>query len=127
MKSSRPYFLSPLPVIVFTAWLSFSPAAHAQEQTLDQLVKQAIAARDAKNHAQAVFYFEQVLAFMEKGLGRDHGDLVQVLDALGAAHRELKQYPQALAYFQRSLQIDEKTLGPDHPAVAADLRALADI
>lgn len=59
-------------------------------------------------------------------LGRDHPELVPVLNDLGVMYcRGLKSYDDAERFFQRSLEITDKTSGPESADAAPTLRNLA--
>ncbi|HEU0037307.1 MAG TPA: serine/threonine-protein kinase [Kofleriaceae bacterium] len=69
-------------------------------------------------------HHERALAARERTLGKDHLEVAQVLDNLGAIPLQQQRYDEAEQIYTRALAIRRAALGDDHPDVAASWTAL---
>lgn len=73
---------------------------------------------------EARAHHERALAIRERTLGRDHLEVAQVLDNLGAIPLQQHRYDEAEPHYARALDIRRRALGEDHPDVAASWNSL---
>ncbi len=72
----------------------------------------------------AIGYFEQAFAEIEKKLGEDHIDLARGCDSLANHYRRLGRGEEALRMLRRGLEIRESHLEPDAQEIADSLNSL---
>ena len=72
-------------------------------------------------------HFEEALATQEKELGREHSDLAENLNKLGALYRMQGRYQESEAVHKRALAILEASFGTEHPGVAQSFALMADL
>ena len=74
--------------------------------------------------AEARTQHERALEIRERTLGKDHLEVAQVLDNLGAIPLQQERFDEAVQIYARGLEIRRRALGDDHPDVAASWNAL---
>ncbi len=91
----------------------------------DRIEAEPVCIVDVVVPASLLPLLQRSLAIREKALGREHPDVAQSLNNLGALYPALGHYAEAEARYKRALAIREKTLGPEHPDVAQSLETYA--
>jgi tetratricopeptide (TPR) repeat protein len=112
----------------FAATLLFGNVSRSLPQPTDEaaeLNKRVIELYNAGRYSDAIAVAQQLLATLEKTLGRDHPDVGMVVANLALMYQSQDRYAEAEALFRQALTIQEKALGSDHPAVATSLNNLA--
>jgi hypothetical protein len=107
--------------ILIPAWTLESPDVE------DLLAQLGEALRQQKRYALARPLFEQVLAFNERRVGREHLELVPALRQMADLCLAQKDAAGARAFARRVLDIQEKVLGTQHLEVAQTARRVADL
>jgi CHAT domain-containing protein len=75
-------------------------------------------------YSKAEPLYRRSLEMNEAELGKDHLEVVQILNNLAELYRATARYAESERLFQRCLQIREVKLGKDHPNVADSLDGL---
>ncbi len=78
-------------------------------------------------YREAQEYLERALSIREQRLGRDHPDVVTLLDNLAELSREQGKYREAEPLYQRAWYIREQFLGAGDPQMATSLYNLANL
>jgi tetratricopeptide (TPR) repeat protein len=73
----------------------------------------------------AIVFYERALVLREQHLGKDHLEVANTLNTLGASYAFEQRYDDAQRAFTRALAIREKTLGENNLLVGQSLNNLA--
>jgi tetratricopeptide (TPR) repeat protein len=80
---------------------------------------------DAKDPEKALSANRTALWFLEQAHGKDHANLLGVLDAIAELQITARDYPAAEQAYRRALVIRERVHGPDHANLLPTLDGLA--
>jgi tetratricopeptide (TPR) repeat protein len=68
--------------------------------------------------------YEKALTIREQVLGRNHQEVIEIVDSLAHLYSEQEQYEQAFLLYQEVLKVTEQVLGKQHPNYARSLNNL---
>src|ERR1043166_3700159 len=94
-------------------------------ETVERLNQLALTCRQRGDHSEAVKYYRQALAAIERALGPNDVNVATMIQNIAAVHNEQGRHDLAATENERALAIRRLALGADHPAVAGDLTDLA--
>jgi tetratricopeptide (TPR) repeat protein/tRNA A-37 threonylcarbamoyl transferase component Bud32 len=72
-----------------------------------------------KKNDEALAYFTQSLALLEKGLGGDHPEMAIAYNNIGVALAKLGRTGEALASYEKALALHRGSVGDEHPNVVS--------
>ena len=78
-------------------------------------------------YAEAEPLYRSCIALLEKSLGAESPNLIDILDSLAEVCRFQEKYDDAERFYRLELEIQEKNFGAGHPSVARSLENLMTI